>query len=103
MAMLGCRLIGLNELAPFLSGMDIILAEGFKRSPVPKLEIFRPEAHKEPICRQDPNLMALISDAPLDWNVPRFGLDDVNCVADFLIKHFKLAAIAKEIQQVAAS
>lgn len=82
----------LEELVPLLSGMDIILAEGFKRSPVPKLEIFRPESYKDPICRNDKNLLALISDAPLDFGVPRYPLDDVEGVADFLIKYFNLAA-----------
>jgi len=92
----------LDELAPLLSEMDIILAEGFKRSSVPKLEIFRPEAYKGPICRQDPTLLALISDAPLDWGVPRYALDDVEGLADFLIGRFKLAPAVSRNQQGAA-
>ncbi len=82
----------IEELAPLLSEMDIILAEGFKRSHVPKLEIFRTEAYKDPICRNDRNLLALISDVPLDFGVPRFSVDDVEGVAVFLIKHFNLSA-----------
>lgn len=89
----------LEELAPLLSGMDIILAEGFKRSPVPKLEIFRPEAYKDPICRHDRTLLAFISDAPLDLGVPRYPLNDVEGAADFLIRHFKLAQAFSKVQQ----
>lgn len=92
----------LDELATLLTGMDFILAEGFKRSSVPKLEIYRPEAYKDPICRNDQNLLALISDAPLDLGVPRFSLDDVDGVADFLIRRFKVPPNATEIQQKAA-
>ena len=89
----------LEELVPLLSGMDIILAEGFKRSHVPKLEIFRPEAYKDPVCRNDKNLLALISDAPLDFGVPRYPLDDVEGVADFLIKYFNLATDLTDVYQ----
>jgi len=93
----------LEELAPLLSGMDIILAEGFKRSSAPKLEIFRPEATKDPICRHDPNLLALISDVPLDWGVPRYALNDVEGLADFLISYFKVASTVPGIRQGTAS
>jgi molybdopterin-guanine dinucleotide biosynthesis protein B len=91
----------LQELVPLLSGMDIVLAEGYKRSPVPKLEIFRPEAYTDPICRNDKTLLALISDAPLDLGVPRYRLNDVEVVADFLISYFKMAPTVPEVQQEA--
>ncbi|MDF1592035.1 MAG: molybdopterin-guanine dinucleotide biosynthesis protein B [Desulfobacterales bacterium] len=93
---------GLDELATLLTGMDFILAEGFKRSSVPKLEIYRPEAYKDPICLNDRNLLALISDAPLDLGVPRYRLGDIDGVAEFLISRFKVAPKAPEIQQEAA-
>jgi len=32
-----------------LSGAEIILAEGFKRAPLPKIEVFRPSVAPEPI------------------------------------------------------
>lgn len=93
----------LQELTTFLTGMDFILAEGFKRSSVPKLEIYRPEVYKDPICRNDRNLLALISDALLDLGVPRFSLENVEGAADFLVHHFKLAPLVSEARQEAAS
>ena len=68
---------------------------------MPKLEVFRPEAYKDPICRNDKTLLALISEAPLDLGVPRYPLNDVEGVADFLIKHFNLAAALTGVQRKA--
>jgi len=81
-----------DELLPLFPGVDIILIEGFKRANKPKLEIFRPEVTKEPFCKDDKCLLAIISDANLDLNVPRFSTNDVVGVADFLISHFNLGA-----------
>ena len=36
-----------------LGGADIVLAEGFKRAPLPKIEVFRPAAAPEPLYRPD--------------------------------------------------
>ena len=80
----------LDELIPFFKGMDLILTEGYKRENKPKIEIYRPEAHPEPLCRQDDHLIALVSDTEMDLGVPRFGLDDAGGVAEFLIRTFDL-------------
>ncbi len=79
-----------EELAPLLSGVDIILTEGYKNSVTPKLEVFRPEIGSRPIILDDKNLLALISDTPFDLDFPRFSTDDVVGIADFLIERFDL-------------
>ena len=71
-------------------GVQIILAEGYKRQNRPKLEVFRPEIREEPFCVGDNDLIALISDVSIDLGVPRFPLDDAEGVAEFLISYFKL-------------
>lgn len=81
-----------DELLPLFPGVDIILIEGFKRAHKPKLEIFRPEVTKEPFCKDDQFLLAIISDANLDLNAPRFSPNDIVGVTDFLISHFNLDA-----------
>ncbi len=75
-----------HELAPMFRFADLIITEGFKRGPYPKLEIFRPDATGDPtpLCRQDPGLLAVISDTAVDCKVPVFSLDDVRAVADFI-------------------
>ncbi len=80
----------LDELAPFLSEVDIILSEGYKQEEKPKVEVFRPEAHNAPLCVDDGNLIALVTDSDTDLGVQRFALDDTKGLADFLITHFKL-------------
>lgn len=73
------------ELLPFLSGMDIVLVEGFKRAPLPKIEVFRPETGKPPACMGDRNLFAVVSAAPLDWGVPRYSPNDIEGLCDFIL------------------
>jgi molybdopterin-guanine dinucleotide biosynthesis protein B len=80
----------LDELVLFFNGMDIILTEGYKKDHKPKLEIFRTEITQEPLCKDDENLLAFISDAPIDFGVLVFSAEDVKGVADLLIAHFNL-------------
>ena len=81
----------LEELVPMLPEVDLVLAEGFKRGSHPKIEIHRPEANPRPSCQGDPHLLAVVSDANLDWGVPRFPLNDLCALADFIERHFHLA------------
>jgi molybdopterin-guanine dinucleotide biosynthesis protein B len=80
-----------EELATLLTGMDIILTEGYKSHNMPKLEVFRGDCQKtEPLCKDDDRLLALICDSPAEFGVPRFSTDDIQELADFLISHFRL-------------
>lgn len=78
----------LDELTGYFNGLDIILTEGFKRETKPKVEVYRPEAHPEPLCLGDGSLIALVSDAEVDLGVPRFALDDAAGLAGFLKNRF---------------
>ena len=80
------------ELASFFTQVDLILCEGFKRLPLPKMEIFRPEIHSSLLCRDDKHLLAVISDtAECKQYAPRcFGLNAVQDIVAFLIEHFAL-------------
>jgi len=80
----------LDELAPFFFGVDIILTEGYKREDKPKVEIFRREVHTQPLCLNDGNLIALMTNADVDLGVPQFTTNDVRGLANFLVKHFRL-------------
>ncbi len=79
-----------QELLPMLTGMDIVLAEGFKRAQLPKIEVFRAETGKAPACQGDPHLLAVVSNAPVDWGVRRFAATEAGALADYLIAFFGL-------------
>ena len=63
---------------------DLLLAEGFKRSPFPKIEVFRKEIEPAPICGPADNLIALVTDDPVSSDLPRFSSGDAAGVADFI-------------------
>jgi molybdopterin-guanine dinucleotide biosynthesis protein B len=86
----------LDELSYFFSHVDIVLAEGYKRDNTPKIEVFRPEIHPNPICTGDEHLVALVSDVRVDLVVPRFSLGDIKGLADFLTNRFGLVPARDE-------
>jgi len=78
---------GLNEIARlFDEDYDIILAEGFKQSSVPKLEVHRKTAG--PTLSNIDNLIAIASDEPLETNTRQFSLHDIKGIANFLENSF---------------
>ncbi len=80
-----------DELLHLFSNIDIILAEGYKRTDRPKLEIFRAEITKEPLSKEDKSLLAIVSDTTVDLDVPRFSTKDIKSVSDFLLDYFNLS------------
>ena len=79
-----------EELLPMFAHLDIVLVEGFKRAPLPKIEVYRPETGKGAACKGDPHLLAVVCDTPLDWGVRRFSTSDAEILADFIVTHFGL-------------
>jgi len=73
---------GLAELLPRLSPCDLVLAEGFKSSAHPKLEVFRAGLGKPPLHPHDPRIVALACDPVMpEAIVPTVALDDIAGVA----------------------
>ncbi len=78
----------LDSLVPYFQDMDLVITEGYKKEHKPKIEIFRAAAHKEPLCKGNNDLIALVTDSDIDLNVPRFGLEDIEKLADFIEKFY---------------
>ena len=78
----------LPDLLARLSPVDLVLVEGFKRDAFPKLEIHRVANGKPLIHPDDPHIVAVAADAPLPQSkVPVIDLDDIERIADVLLKH----------------
>jgi molybdopterin-guanine dinucleotide biosynthesis protein B len=80
----------LGKLDRYFEDMDIVLTEGFKSGDKPKIEIFRPEIHRDLLCQDDAQLVAVVTDAPINPGVPVFGLEDITGLADFVVTHYIL-------------
>ncbi|CCK82536.1 molybdopterin-guanine dinucleotide biosynthesis protein B [Desulfobacula toluolica] len=79
----------IEKMKYYLSDMDIILAEGFKKQTLPKIEIFRTQSvHKKPLCMDDKNMIAFVTDSDHKPDVPIFGLEDITKIADFIESNF---------------
>jgi len=94
-----------QEIEPVLSDLvrrldprraDLILVEGFKRQPIPKIEIHRPRLGKPLLCVDDPHIIAVATDRP--ESVPAgtrvLPLDEVRVIAAFIGEHFNLPGLA---------
>jgi molybdopterin-guanine dinucleotide biosynthesis protein B len=79
----------LEDLITRMSEVDLILVEGFKRHPHPKLEIVRPSLGKPRLYREDPAIVALYAVEPLPTGenpgLPVFAEGDLAGVADLVI------------------
>jgi molybdopterin-guanine dinucleotide biosynthesis protein B len=83
----------LDELVRHMSPVDLVIVEGFKTHPHPKLEVHRPALGKPLLCRDDPYIVALASDGPVDGvPIPFLQLDDSPAIAEFIIAHCRLKA-----------
>lgn len=73
-----------RELAPLFPEADLILLEGFKHSPYPKIEILRGAVSRAPVC--DPaTLLALVTDTELrPTGIPVYAPEDAAGVARLL-------------------
>ena len=80
----------LDELAARMSPVDLLLVEGWKRHPHPKLEVHRPALGKPLLYPEDPHIVAIASDEPLAAPIPLLPLGDPAAVAAFIADHLGL-------------
>ena len=78
--------LSLNEALAQLSPCDLVLVEGFKRQPIPKIEIYRAEIGKPLLFMDDPNIIAVASDVPQTTSLPQLDLNDPAAVTGFILK-----------------
>ena len=74
------------DLIAHMSPVDLLLIEGFKSYPHPKMAVHRPATGRPLIGGGDPTVVAVASDMPLEGlAVPVLDLNDVPGIADFIV------------------
>ena len=80
----------LDELINYINPdtVDIILVEGFKHWPMPKIELHRPSAGKPLLFPDDNNIIAIAHDDDIDnaTDIPRLDINKPAEIADFILK-----------------
>ncbi|MFQ5736942.1 MAG: molybdopterin-guanine dinucleotide biosynthesis protein B [Thermodesulfobacteriota bacterium] len=71
-------------ISAHLSDVDVVVAEGFKNAPFPKIEVVRKENSKKPVCAKDKELRAFVTDAEFASKVPVFGLNEHARITSFI-------------------
>jgi molybdopterin-guanine dinucleotide biosynthesis protein B len=75
----------LMEVLAKLSPVDLVIVEGFKRHPHPKLEVYRAEVGKPLLHPDDDCIVAVATDKALpEAQVPVVMLDDIETIANVL-------------------
>jgi molybdopterin-guanine dinucleotide biosynthesis protein B len=85
--------LGLPDVLAAAGPCDLILVEGYKREPYPKIEIRRDgSASREPLAGSVPDIVAIASDRPGEESdaLPIFNIDDVAGMVDFILSHLRL-------------
>ena len=78
----------LDGLIRYFDDVDLLITEGYKRENKPKIEVLRAAVGSELLCRNDPGLVAVATDADLEVHVPVFRLDDPAAIAEFIAQRF---------------
>lgn len=82
-----------QDMLARLSSVDLVITEGYKREPIPKIELRRRESKsKETFAPGDRNVIAIATDHETESHgLPILALDDVSAIADVIAAHLKLA------------
>lgn len=77
----------LDDLLAALPRCDLVLVEGYKREPIPKLEVHRVETGKPWLFPEDPHILAVASDVEPPDDFPRIDIDAIPSLTDFILNH----------------
>lgn len=84
--------LSMDELLARMSPVDLVLVEGFRRWPHPRLEVWRHSVGKAPFFPEDPLVVAVASDAPLsdhgfpDCPLPQLDLADTGSIGRLILE-----------------
>lgn len=79
--------LDLNYLASRFdeSQLDLILVEGFKGEPIPKIALYRPINNRDINELIDEHVIAIASDTTLSLDLPLLDINQPDAIADFIV------------------
>ncbi len=87
----------LEEQLARLSPCDLVIVEGWKHHAIPKIEVHRKLSDKPLLFPKDKHVVAIATDETLATELPQFGLEDADAVADFIVKYLGLRKSALHV------
>jgi molybdopterin-guanine dinucleotide biosynthesis protein B len=69
-----------------LDAIDLVLVEGFRHVPFPKIELHRPSLKHPLLCREDDSIVAVAMDFPVNTDpLPRLDLNNTIMIGEFIL------------------
>jgi molybdopterin-guanine dinucleotide biosynthesis protein B len=81
----------LEEQIARMTPVDLLLVEGLKRHPLPKLEVHRSANGKLPLYTGESSIVAIAADIEFATSLPQFHIDDYEAIARFILTFNELA------------
>ncbi|MBE0612909.1 MAG: molybdopterin-guanine dinucleotide biosynthesis protein B [Burkholderiales bacterium] len=82
--------VTLEQQIARMSPCDLLLIEGYKHYPLPKLEVHRAASGKPLLYPEDEHIIALATDTPVQCSLPQFGLENYDAIAAFVLDKLEL-------------
>lgn len=82
------RFVPIEELIDRIRDVDIILTEGYKHGPWPKIALQR-SGNEKPLPLPPEECLVIMTDVALDTTTPCLPLDDASGLADIIVNHVK--------------
>lgn len=88
----------LPELLRQLSPVDIVLVEGFKTNPHPKIEVYRPSIDQPPLWPGRDDIVAVATNVPIpDCGRPILKLDDPQAIVAWMLRFLQRDAAVQHL------
>lgn len=80
-----------DEVLSKISKCDLVIVEGYKQEPHPKIELRSVNSTRDDLSPADDTIIAIAADHPLEGeSLPVFERDDIPAIADFIIRYYQL-------------
>jgi molybdopterin-guanine dinucleotide biosynthesis adapter protein len=87
----------IGHLDPALA--DIVLVEGFRHAPIPKIEVYRPSLGKALLADSDQHVIAVATDGEVESELPILDLNDSDAIGNFVLQWLDFEGKQKALWQ----